>query len=70
MGTPGYMGMCVCVWFVGVIIVVLCSVAPEVIDGHRYTFAPDWWGLGCLIYEMICGRVRGGGGGGGGEGVE
>ena len=33
-------------------------VAPEVIDGHRYTFAPDWWGLGCLIYEMIEGQVR------------
>uniref|UniRef100_A0A1X7VEF9 G protein-coupled receptor kinase n=1 Tax=Amphimedon queenslandica TaxID=400682 RepID=A0A1X7VEF9_AMPQE len=31
--------------------------APEVIDGHRYTFAPDWWGMGCLIYEMICGRT-------------
>jgi G protein-coupled receptor kinase len=31
--------------------------APEVIDGHRYTFSPDWWGLGCLIYEMIAGRV-------------
>lgn len=30
--------------------------APEVIDGHRYTFSPDWWGLGCLIYEMIIGQ--------------
>ncbi len=36
---------------------VLCCVAPEVIEGHRYTFAPDWWGLGCLIYEMIEGKV-------------
>ncbi|TKC37065.1 hypothetical protein EI555_009302 [Monodon monoceros] len=21
-----------------------------------YTFSPDWWGLGCLIYEMIQGQ--------------
>jgi len=29
--------------------------APEVIDNHRYTFHPDWWGLGCVVYEMIHG---------------
>ncbi|KAM9312800.1 G protein-coupled receptor kinase 5-like [Gastrophryne carolinensis] len=30
--------------------------APEVIKNERYTFSPDWWGLGCLIYEMIMGQ--------------
>ncbi|XP_065440711.1 U6 snRNA-associated Sm-like protein LSm1 isoform X9 [Chrysemys picta bellii] len=30
--------------------------APEVINNERYTFSPDWWGLGCLIYEMIEGQ--------------
>ncbi|XP_040202186.1 G protein-coupled receptor kinase 5-like [Rana temporaria] len=30
--------------------------APEVIKNERYTFSPDWWGLGCLIYEMIEGQ--------------
>ncbi|XP_031551114.1 G protein-coupled receptor kinase 5-like [Actinia tenebrosa] len=30
--------------------------APEVIKNERYTFSPDWWGLGCLIYEMIQGK--------------
>nr|XP_020745516.1 G protein-coupled receptor kinase 4 isoform X2 [Odocoileus virginianus texanus] len=30
--------------------------APEVINSESYTFSPDWWGLGCLIYEMIEGR--------------
>lgn len=30
--------------------------APEVIDHHRYTFAPDWWGLGCVVFEMIEGE--------------
>ena len=30
--------------------------APEVIDNHRYTFMPDWWGLGCVVYEMIHGE--------------
>uniref|UniRef100_A0A8B9SXI3 G protein-coupled receptor kinase n=1 Tax=Anas platyrhynchos TaxID=8839 RepID=A0A8B9SXI3_ANAPL len=30
--------------------------APEVINNERYTFSPDWWGLGCLVYEMIAGQ--------------
>ncbi|XP_031196944.1 G protein-coupled receptor kinase 4 isoform X2 [Mastomys coucha] len=30
--------------------------APEIIKHEKYTFSPDWWGLGCLIYEMIAGR--------------
>ena len=34
-----------------------CSLAaPEVIDNHRYTFMPDWWGLGCVVYEMVFGE--------------
>nr|XP_058157335.1 G protein-coupled receptor kinase 4 isoform X5 [Dasypus novemcinctus] len=31
--------------------------APEVINNEHYTFSPDWWGLGCLIYEMIQGHA-------------
>ncbi|XP_076364561.1 G protein-coupled receptor kinase 2-like isoform X1 [Tachypleus tridentatus] len=31
--------------------------APEVIDNERYTYSPDWFSLGCLIYEMIEGRA-------------
>ncbi|XP_057561314.1 G protein-coupled receptor kinase 4 isoform X3 [Hippopotamus amphibius kiboko] len=30
--------------------------APEVLNREGYTFSPDWWGLGCLIYEMIQGH--------------
>lgn len=30
--------------------------APEVIKNESYTFSPDLWGLGCLIYEMIAGH--------------
>ncbi|XP_006000419.1 G protein-coupled receptor kinase 5 [Latimeria chalumnae] len=30
--------------------------APEVINNEQYTFNPDWWGLGCLIYEMTAGQ--------------
>jgi serine/threonine protein kinase len=34
----------------------ICYVAPEVLNNEHYTFSPDWWGLGCLIYEMIQGH--------------
>uniref|UniRef100_A0A8D3BN64 G protein-coupled receptor kinase n=1 Tax=Scophthalmus maximus TaxID=52904 RepID=A0A8D3BN64_SCOMX len=30
--------------------------APEVINNEKYGMSPDWWGLGCLIYEMTAGR--------------
>ena len=49
------------------------TLAPEVVLGHEYGSAVDWWGVGCLLYEMLTGRppfyspdlddqVRGGGG--------
>lgn len=31
--------------------------APEVINNQTYTFMPDWWGLGCVLYEMIAGEA-------------
>ena len=31
--------------------------APEVVDNERYTFGPDWFGFGCLVYEMIEGAA-------------
>lgn len=31
--------------------------APEVIDNERYTFSPDWFSLGCLLFEMIEGQA-------------
>lgn len=30
--------------------------APEVVKNERYMFSPDWWALGCLLYEMIAGQ--------------
>ncbi|XP_041826034.1 G protein-coupled receptor kinase 5-like [Melanotaenia boesemani] len=30
--------------------------APEVIGNKRYGMSADWWGLGCLIYEMTAGQ--------------
>uniref|UniRef100_A0A3Q0S4U4 G protein-coupled receptor kinase n=1 Tax=Amphilophus citrinellus TaxID=61819 RepID=A0A3Q0S4U4_AMPCI len=37
--------------------------APEVIGHEHYGMSADWWGLGCLIYEMTIGqppfRVKG-----------
>ncbi|KAM8826623.1 serine/threonine-protein kinase Sgk2b isoform 1-T1 [Synchiropus picturatus] len=29
--------------------------APEVLLGHTYTPAVDWWGLGTVLFEMLCG---------------
>ncbi|XP_015256856.1 PREDICTED: G protein-coupled receptor kinase 5-like isoform X2 [Cyprinodon variegatus] len=34
----------------------LYYMAPEVITKEKYDMSADWWGLGCLIYEMIEGR--------------
>ncbi|KAG5882457.1 hypothetical protein JTB14_036459 [Gonioctena quinquepunctata] len=31
--------------------------APEVIDNERYTYSPDWFSFGCLLYEMIEGQA-------------
>lgn len=37
--------------------------APEVIRNERYSFGVDWFGLGCIVYELITGfgpfRTRG-----------
>ncbi|KAM9729510.1 G protein-coupled receptor kinase 6 isoform 1-T4 [Menidia menidia] len=30
--------------------------APEVVQNERYTFSPDWWALGCLLFEMLEGQ--------------
>lgn len=30
--------------------------APEVLCGGGYSYAADWWGLGCLIFEMQMGQ--------------
>jgi serine/threonine protein kinase len=29
--------------------------APEVIQGHKYSFAVDWWSLGALGYDLLTG---------------
>ena len=31
--------------------------SPEIIDNEKYTFSPDYFSLGCLVYEMIEGRA-------------
>ncbi|XP_015793353.1 G protein-coupled receptor kinase 2 isoform X2 [Tetranychus urticae] len=31
--------------------------APEVIENDKYAFSPDWFSLGCLLYEMIEGQA-------------
>lgn len=31
--------------------------APEVVEDREYDQAVDWWGLGCVMYEMITGML-------------
>jgi RAC serine/threonine-protein kinase len=31
--------------------------APEVLDNGLYGMSVDWWGIGIIMYEMLCGRL-------------
>lgn len=28
--------------------------APELVNGDKYSFEVDYWALGCILYELIC----------------
>lgn len=38
------------------LIITFFLTAPEVVKGELYRFSPDWFGLGCILYEMIEGK--------------
>ncbi|KAK5644757.1 hypothetical protein RI129_006057 [Pyrocoelia pectoralis] len=31
--------------------------APEILNHERYGYSVDWWGVGMVLYEMICGTL-------------
>lgn len=31
--------------------------APEVIENEKYSYSPDWFSFGCLLYEMLEGQA-------------
>lgn len=31
-------------------------IAPEILKMKGYSFTVDWWSLGIVIYEMLCGK--------------
>lgn len=31
------------------------SMPPEVLRGKTYTFSADYWSLGCILFEFLCG---------------
>lgn len=38
--------------YIYIYICLFVHAAPEVISDKFYNVSVDWWGLGCLIYEM------------------
>lgn len=39
------------------ILIIAGYMAPEVIDNEKYSFSPDWFSFGCLLFEMIEGQA-------------
>ena len=35
----------------------VCMHVSQVLDENDYGRAVDWWGLGVVMYEMMCGRL-------------
>lgn len=43
--------------YVYLFFIYLGYMSPEVIDNEKYSFSPDWFSFGCLLYEMIEGQA-------------
>lgn len=54
-GTPNYIGKFIKFLF-GVQKFQILFLAPEILRGEDYNCSVDYWALGVLLYEMLCGR--------------
>lgn len=35
----------------------MIDLSPQVLEDNDYGRAVDWWGVGVVMYEMMCGRL-------------
>ena len=48
------------IWFdmyAASLVIIIATYVLKVLEDNDYGRAVDWWGLGIVLYEMMCGRL-------------